>query len=121
MPRYAPGTPLGFSKAHLRHTRRRMGLSDLVEIHHVLPREFRAHPTVVGFGYDVEADYNTIFVPSKRGALPGRPVHTGGHMAYNAYTRRQLDDVVAGPESFAALLGTLFMASRGRRRDVPWR
>lgn len=121
MPRYAVDAPLGFSRIHLRRTRRRMGLTDLVEIHHVVPREFRDHPTVRAHGYDIEGDYNTLFVPSRRGGHLGvrRPVHTGGHMAYNAYVRTGLD-AVSSPESFVALLWVLFLASRGRR-DVPWR
>ena len=122
MPRYTQGAPLGFSKAHLRHTRRRIGLTDLVEIHHVVPRELRDHPTVCAHGYDIEGDYNTLFVPSQRGGRLGerRPIHTGGHMAYNAYVRTGLDEVTS-PDSFVALLWVLFLASRGRRRDVPWR
>lgn len=122
MPRYASDTPLGFSKARLRRTRQRRGLTDLVEIHHVVPREFRNHPVLLGMGYDVEGDYNTIFVPTSRGARlgPGRPVHTGGHMAYNAHIREQLNEAVTDSTSFAALLCVLFSRSRGRSSDVPW-
>ena len=122
MPRYVPGAPSGFAVAHLRRTRRRRGLTDLVEIHHVVPREFRDHPVVRAHGYDVEEGYNTLFVPSWRGAHLGarRPMHTGGHISYNAYVRTELD-ALSGPASFVALLWVLFLASRGRRTDVPWR
>lgn len=98
-------------------------MTGLVEIHHVVPREFKNHPTVLKYGYDVESDYNTIFVPSARGVAIGLrryPIHTGGHMAYNTYTRRHLETITC-MDSFIALICLLFQTSRGRRTDVPWR
>jgi len=122
MPRFSPTSPRGFSKAHLRRTRVKFGIKHMVEIHHVLPREFKKHPCVIANGYNVEADYNTILLPSKRGSYLStrRPIHTGGHVAYNRFVADGLNVVSSSPCAFIMLLTILFKGSRGTMH-IPWR
>ena len=115
----------GFAKAHLRRKRASYGLTGLVEIHHVVPRELRHHPRLRAEGYDVEAAYNTIFAPSKWAPAvlrlhPTRPIHTGGHPKYNAWVRSELDGCPPGLSAFLAVLLAFHLGSRGRT-VVPWR
>jgi hypothetical protein len=117
---YDPTLPRGFSKLALRRARARHGLARAVEIHHVIPREFRAHPQLAARAYDVDAAYNTIFMPSA--TYPThcqRPQHTGGHPQYNAFVRKRLDGCETR-EGFMALLFVCHWGSRGRC-GVPWR
>ena len=58
--------------------RRRRHLQGVVDIHHVVPRQFRAHPAVRGANYDV--GYNLLFCATSRGATTlqlraTRPLH----------------------------------------------
>ena len=39
----------------------------LVEDHHVIPREFREHPTIKGFRYDMNAGDNVVLLPTRLG------------------------------------------------------
>ena len=126
MRRFYPNTRFGgFRKAHLRRKRAAYGLTGLVEIHHVVPREFREHPRLLRERYDVEAPYNTVFAPSTHAfscmrLRATRPNHSGGHHAYNAWVRSELDGCASGLEAFLSLLLALHLGSRGRI-VVPWR
>ena len=115
MPRYHPSVPGGFAKGHLRRTRERLGLSGLVEIHHVIPREFRSHPAVRRFDYDVEAGYNTILMPTAAGRdlSEKRFVHSNGHRHYNRYARHHLDQTVTWVQ-FLWVVAALHRYCRGR-------
>lgn len=122
--RFHSRVPPGFCKGRLRGTRKRLGLQGYLEIHHVVPRELRAHPVLRHEHYDVEAGYNTILLPS--GTAPGRlhlrqerNLHAGGHMKYNAFVREQLD-ACATADAFLALLVVCHRGSRGLL-SVPWR
>lgn len=118
--RYDATLPRGFAKMALRRARARYGLEGAVEIHHVVPREFRNHPQLLAREYDVEAPYNTILMPSAVHAAPcQRPVHTGGHAQYNAFVRTRLDDC-GTRDGFLALLYICHWGSRGRC-SVPWK
>ena len=79
-----------------RSTRRRFGIEGQVQIHHIIPRQCRAHPSLRGF--DVHGFHNLMFVPSRPSLtrLRVRPCrisrHDGGHALYNEYVRKRLDD-----------------------------
>lgn len=119
--RFHPRLPHGYAKARLRSARRRLDMRGQVEIHHVVPREFKHHPRVRLEKYNVEAGYNTILLPSSAFRGPCvRPVHTGGHPGYNAWVRHHLD-ACDGTAAFLALVALCHLVSRGRRRDVPWK
>ena len=114
--RFDPALPRGFCKRRLREVRARRRLE--VDIHHVLPREYSAHPVVRAYGYDVERGYNLVFLPTR--PYDGtRRVHMGGHHKYNAMVGEKLD-VCTSRASFLLLLCLLHAGSRGRV-TVPWR
>lgn len=122
--RFLPATPHGFSRAALRERRRALGWDGLCQIHHVVPRSLAAHPTLARFGYDVEGEYNFALLPTRLGAermrlRPERPLHDGGHLAYNAFARSGLDRCATGAD-LALLLVALHRGCRGLAR-VPWR
>lgn len=119
---FHPSLPRGFAKSALRSARARYGLDCLVEIHHVVPRQFAGHATLRRHRYDVEAPYNLLLMPSAAGAVcldTIRPMHTGGHAAYDRHVFESLqrDPSEAG---LLALLLTLHRGCRGRAA-IPWR
>jgi hypothetical protein len=88
-------TPLfGITKSYFKTTRNRLSLSSLVQIHHIIPRQFRKHPVISGF--DIEDGSNYMFMPNKRGKskLSTRRLnHEGGHKAYNKFVGAKLDEI----------------------------
>jgi hypothetical protein len=40
-----------------------MNIRGLVEDHHVIPRQFKKHPTIEKFKYDINASNNLILMP----------------------------------------------------------
>ena len=110
-------------KDNVEKTRENFNIIGLVEIHHVVPKEFKNHPTLLREKYDVEEDYNFVFVPSKKGMYElnshNRPIHSGGHPAYNLFVKTHLDKCNSSCY-FLALLCILFNGSRGRIK-VPWK
>lgn len=115
MCRFHSSLPRGYSKSRLRATRDRWSLD--TEIHHIVPREFARHPSVLREHYEVERDYNLIFMP--RHDTDRRHGHSGGHMRYNAFVRDRLEDVSSSHE-FVLLLFLLHMGCRGRTL-LPWK
>ena len=116
--------PRGFSKKKMRSVRERYGLKGKLEIHHIVPREFKSHPVVKMQKYDVEESYNLIFMPSKQGMelmniRKTRPIHSGGHIAYNEMVKYRLDNCTCYCD-FLSLLMLLHLGVRGLAR-IPWR
>lgn len=117
--RYDVRLPHGFSKQKLRDVRKYKEWKNLVEIHHVVPKEFKYHPTILKYKYDVEQPYNLILVPANhvsshflrlRSERPHhREIHNEG---YNTFTRFKLDSC-DNFDFFVVLIYILHRWSRG--------
>ena len=108
----------------MRAFRRRMGLCGLLQIHHVIPLQHAQHAAVVGFGYDMQAKRNLLFMPTAFGAthltVPHRLIHDGGHPKYNAYVLTRLD-AVDDSDDMDRLVEELNGRLRTKHSDLPWR
>ena len=114
---YHPSLPRGFTKEHMRRTRQKLALRGFIDIHHIVPRQHRNHPTLQAFNYDVEAGYNFCFMPTRAAEnvlllRDGRPIHYGGHPRYNQIVGVCLDRVDT-EVGFISLLLVLHKISRG--------
>ena len=110
-----------------RRCRKRFGLEEDVQVHHIIPKEFRYHPSVLSSNFKVDASHNLMFVPrgrvesnTKNRKLRLHPDrignHEGGHSAYNSFVRDLLDQHGADPHSLVPVL------KQGvRRGGVPWK
>jgi len=90
----------GKNHQYFRQQRHKRGLDDLVQIHHIIPKEFRNHPAIIYSDYDIEDGYNLVFLPTRIGANGlnlhiDRPIHYGGHLLYNRYVGACLDEMFA--------------------------
>ena len=112
----------GFEMRTLRAERKRRRLVGKVEVHHIVPRQLRSHPTLLRFGYEVEEGYNLVFLPTREGILrTKRPPHTGGHYRYNEFCRQRLDGCESASDLLSLLL-TLRAFAKGRTSiELPWR
>ncbi len=92
--------------------------------HHIIPREWRDHPTIIKFSYDVNAKENLIFMPSRITKRVMRidymrPIHDHGHPKYNKYVKKNLDCI----ESMADLYKFRDFLKKNCRRNednIPW-
>ncbi len=119
------------SKNRFKHAKLRFGLTELVQIHHIVPREFRKHDLVreVSPIWQMERGENFMFMPSKKGMLTlntRRFCHEGGHPAYNDYVLSQLNRIVTTPREARLQEFTQFVANLRRTLttkpgDIPWR
>lgn len=72
----------------------RFGLHDQVQIHHIIPLEWKNHRNLLKHEYNINSGYNLIFLPSKIGKQninTIRVVHDGGHVLYNKYVYNLLE------------------------------
>jgi len=117
------------SKINFKKTKNKFNLHDLVEIHHIIPRQLKNHPTIVLSNYDIENGYNLMFLPSNKGKEllklhDDRPIHTGGHIAYNYYLKGRLDTMLDQKKIDKIDLYNLNKELRQElrhRKDIPWK
>ena len=113
-----------FPKKTMRNIRKRYRLKKLIEIHHVIPREFSKHPVLKKYNFDTEESYNLMFCASTKGISTmnlreTRPVHSGGHMSYNKFTIEQLDRCNSIFDLYVLWL-CLHLGCRGLFK-IPWK
>ena len=111
-----------------RHALARRGLhrTGITQTHHVIPRQFRHHPTVLRARYDVNESKNLILMPTPLGKLwlgsrvrADRLSHGFGHKEYNSYVKRMLD-VIKTPQELDDFRMFLRYALRHAPHTVPW-
>ena len=75
----------------MRGIRTRSGLDGVVQIHHIIPREHRAHPVLQC--YNIDDCVNLMLLPSTNQLAlhTRRKVHNGGHAQYNKYVLSRLN------------------------------
>ena len=73
-----------------REIKNRYGIRGLVEDHHIIPKEFKNHPVILKFKYNMSNPTNILMLPNEKGL---RILHTGGHIKYNKYVKTKLDEI----------------------------
>jgi len=86
----------GFTKFKFKNYRKRFRLNNLVEIHHIIPRQHKNHPVLLDTKYNLEDGYNLMFLPNQKGKMKlnlhsKRPIHQYGHYKYNIFIKEYLD------------------------------
>ena len=120
------------SQARKSFRRRHDLVSDFVQDHHVIPKQWRKHPTVLRFGLDINDPHNLILMPTAYGKYRfrlrhERYTHDSGHYKYNTYVREMLDSM-EGVQcekcfrlEFQYLLVFLKSTLRWGTDIIPWR
>lgn len=127
------GTRWNYNSQARKAFRRRNGVvSDFVQDHHVIPKQWRKHPSVLRFGLDINDSQNLILMPTAYGKYrfklrPERYTHDGGHHKYNVYIKEILDsleDIHCDERfqfEFVYLLQFLKHTLRWGDDIIPWR
>ena len=117
-------------KSSFRNIRTKKNLTGLIEIHHIIPRQFKRHPTILFSNYDIENGYNFILLANKKGEKVlnihhDRPIHNNGHVQYNYYVKERLDSIFNDrnrEKNLQHLMCELNIELRQNMRhlDIPW-
>jgi len=117
----------GKNRAYFRDVRNRRSLQEKVQIHHIIPREFKRHPTIIFSDYEIENGYNMMFLPTDKGAEClnlhiDRPLHYRGHLQYNRYVGNTLDQMFAEDKTSQEDLCKFnqYLRENMRHLDIPW-
>ena len=118
----------GIPKSTFKQAKRRFSLAPLVQIHHIIPRQFRNHPVVVDF--NMEDGSNYMFMPNVLGKQlinTLRPNHQGGHEAYNKYVQERLEHIYTSKNTAEYLHCVQNLSSHLRNqlcngcKEIPWK
>ena len=116
-------------KNSFRNIKARFNLNGLVEVHHIIPRQFKGHPTIRESKYDIENTYNLMFLPTYKGKSKlnlneNRPIHEGGHIKYNYYIKyilNELDNNNLKDEESMCILNKNLRSNLKNITYVPWK
>lgn len=100
-------------------------LNNLVESHHIIPKEFKNHAILKQTNFNVSKNYNIIFMPTYLGKIKLntlRPIHSGGHIPYNIYVKFCLDQIKNDQELFNFLVFLKKTLRNGNlNKEIPWK
>lgn len=117
----------GFTKKKLKIYKKRFILHNLVEIHHIIPRQHKNHPVVLNTNYDLEDGYNLMFLPTEKGKLnlklhTSRPIHQNGHCKYNIFINNYLDYLYINNNysQIDIIILNRYLRKNLRSLNIPW-
>ncbi len=96
----------------------RFGLQEKVQIHHIIPLEWKRHKNLIKNDYNINEGYNLIFLPSKKGKESIdtiRRIHDGGHPEYNKYVYNLLQ-TEENPFEISKILRNKLI----NNKEIPW-
>lgn len=76
--------------------KKKFGLNGLVEDHHVIPQQWKNHPSITHLNFNIHSSQNIMMLPNhyyKPLSNSSRPSHSGGHPLYNWYVKQRLKDI----------------------------
>lgn len=96
----------------------------LVQDHHVIPKVFKKHPTVVKSKFDIHASENIVMLPTQTGKAylrvrEDRLIHEGCHRAYNKYVENMLNHIQTDND-FQEFVKYLKISCRYKPHQIPW-
>lgn len=102
----------------------RWNLKGLVEDHHVIPKQFKMHPTIKKFNYDMNCSNNIILMPTRLGKhtmnlREDRLIHDGNHYKYNLFVEHVLN-VIKTEKDLDEFVIFLKNSCRFNPQNIPW-
>ena len=117
----------GFSKHKFKQYRKRFNLNNLVEIHHIIPRQHKNHPVIINTKYNIEDGYNLMFLPNENGKNKlnlheNRAVHQYGHYKYNLFIKEHLDYLYKSNNysNIDIINLNIYLKKNLRNLKIPW-
>ena len=96
----------------------------LVQDHHVIPIQFKNHPLIKKYNFDLNASHNIVMMPTYYGMdmmniRRDRLIHYGDHKKYNTFVKTFLD-VMKTEESLFEFQNFLRRNCRDNVDNIPW-
>jgi hypothetical protein len=101
----------------------RYKIRGLVEDHHIIPKEFKRHPIIIIYEYNLSEPKNIMLMPNvigKQLIKTNRPIHSGGHIKYNKYVSSQLSKIKS-KEDLNQLVIHLKKSLLQKDLTIPWK
>ena len=99
----------------------------MVDIHHIIPREFIYHPTVSFSNYNIVNGYNLMFLSTLKGSVilnihVDRPNHFNGYTNYNKFVGITLDQMFLESQTneYNMCKFNKILRQHMRHIDIPW-
>ena len=117
----------GKSKQYFRRERERFNLKGYVDIHHIIPRQFKSHEVIQNCKYDIENGYNLMLLPNGKAINniklnPCKAIHEYGHYKYNIFVKEYLDILLfQNNYSYLDLIHlNKFLKKNVKHLKIPW-
>lgn len=105
--------------------KKKFNLNNLVESHHIIPKEFKNHALLKKYDFNISKSYNIMFMPTYLGQNKLntiRPVHSDGHIPYNIYVKFYLDQIKTDQELFDFFIFLKTTLKNGNLNNkIPWK
>lgn len=70
------------------------GLREEVDSHHIIPKQFKQHQTILNENFDINRSYNLVYLPNRKSSKEfPLLIHEGGHRKYNLYVLHHLNEI----------------------------
>ena len=106
---------------NIRYYKNRFKLKNTVQIHHIIPRQYKSHHAILSSDYCIEENLNLMMLPSAPNLLnTSRLLHNGGHAKYNEYIQTKLD-TFSSIDEILNFKNTLKQQIRKGDQTLPWK
>tara|TARA_X000000950_G_scaffold281418_1_gene377974 strand:- start:33 stop:464 length:432 start_codon:yes stop_codon:yes gene_type:complete len=106
-----------------KNIKKRFKINGLVEDHHIIPKQWKNHPTIIKYKYAIYKNDNLMMLPNTKGIKnlnTTKLLHSGGHTPYNYYVKSKLDNITNEKELFE-LIKFLKKNLRGNPNYIAWK
>lgn len=107
-----------------KYIKKRFNVYGLVEDHHIIPKQFRNHPKLKKYNFNISHPSNIMLMPNKLGVYflyTNRMLHTGGHPQYNKFVGKILEKV-DNEDDLKELIWFLRYSIRNNdKMNIPWK
>lgn len=117
----------GLNINRFKYYKKRFKLTNLVEIHHIIPRQHTNHPIIIKTKYNIDDGYNLMFLPTYKGKNKlnlhlDRPIHQYGHYKYNMFIKSYLDNLLESNNysKLDIINLNIFLRKNLRHLTIPW-
>lgn len=87
-----------YRSIHRKNYKELMKINNLVEDHHIIPKQWKDHELLTKVDFDINHSKNIYIMPKKKCKevfyiTNDTLIHQGGHYAYNMYVKEEMDTI----------------------------
>ena len=104
--------------------KKRFNIYGLVEDHHIIPKQFRNHPKLKKYNFNLSQPSNIMLMPNKIGIQnldTNRMLHTGGHTQYNRFVGKMLEKIDNEDDIKEIMWYLRYCIRNNYKTSIPWK